>query len=334
MTANEFLNIVAVLSEANKVLVLGHIMPDGDDISSVLSLTLGLKKLGKEVIPAIDWKIPEYFKEIQETELIKPFEEVDVKAFNPDVIAVVDASSPDRVGRFSQYLNDYKVVVIDHHGTNTYFGNINWVDPSFGAAAQMVLRVNRELQVEYDSKLAHINLLGIETDTGFFRYSNADERVFKDAASLISLGAKPDVIARMVLENKTIEQFKLLSRMIDKLKIDCNGLLAYSYLTKEDYEELNCTDEDSGGFVGELRSIKGVEVAAFFYEYEKGEIHISFRSKEWFDVSKIAVSIGGGGHPRAAGATLNGDIDNVVQEVIKLVKAELESGSGIINKVG
>lgn len=325
MVANNFLNIVANLKQANKVLVLGHIMPDGDDISSVLSLTLGLKKLGKEVIPAIDWKIPSYLGEIDEVLLIKSFEEIDIKNFAPDIIAIVDASSPDRVGRFSQYLNDYNVLVIDHHATNTLFGNINWVDPTFGATAQMILRINRELEVEYDERLALINLLGIETDTGFFRYSNADERVFKDAAALISLGAKPDVIARMVLENKRFEQFKLLSRMIEKLKIESDGLLAYSYLSKEDYEELNCTDEDSGGFVSEIRSIKGVEVAIFFYEYTEGEIHISFRSKEWFDVSKVALLIGGGGHPRAAGASVKGKIEDIVDEVVKLTISEIKN---------
>ncbi|MBT1247373.1 MULTISPECIES: bifunctional oligoribonuclease/PAP phosphatase NrnA [unclassified Thermosipho (in: thermotogales)] len=325
MVANEFLNIVGTLNEAKKIVVIGHIMPDGDDISSVLSLSLGLKKLGKEILSSIDWKIPGYFHEIDEVKYIRNYDEIDIYGFNPDVIVVVDASSPDRVGRFSEVLKDFKVIVIDHHATNTYFGDINWVDPSFGATAQMVLRINKELQVEYDEKLALVNLMGIETDTGFFRYSNADERVFNDAAYLISLGARPDVIARMILENKRLEQFKLLSRMIDNLRVECDGKVAYSFLSKEDYEEFNCTDEDSGGFVSEIRAIKGVEIAIFFYEYVKGEIHISFRSKEWFDVSKIAFSLGGGGHPRAAGVTMNGNIEDIIKEVIKLTKATFSS---------
>ncbi|ABR31372.1 DHH family phosphoesterase [Thermosipho melanesiensis] len=322
--ANEFLNIVGTLNEAQKILVVGHIMPDGDDISSVLSLFLGLKSLGKQVVAAIDWKIPSYFFEIEEVKYIKNYEEIDVYDFNPDIIVILDASSPDRVGRFSDVLNDFKVIVIDHHATNTYFGDINWVDSTYAATAQMVLRVNKELQVEYDERLSLINLMGIETDTGFFRYSNANERVFRDVASLISLGAKPDFIARMILENRRLEQFKLLSRMIDNLKLECDGKLAYSYLSKKDYEEFNCTDEDSGGFVGEIRSIKGVEVAIFFYEYVKGEVHISFRSKEWFDVSKVAFTLGGGGHPRAAGVTLNGNLEEIVRDVVKLTKANFD----------
>jgi len=320
--ANEFLNIVGLINEAKKIFVVGHIMPDGDDISSVLSLGMGLQKLDKEVSMAIDWKIPSYFSELEEVNLIKTYE--DINNFEADLLIIVDASSPDRIGRFSEHLNRLKSIVIDHHATNLYFGNYNWVDPTFGAAAQMILRLNKALGVKYDEKLAHVNLMGIETDTGFFRYSNADERVFRDAAELISYGARPDKIAKMILENKRLEQFQLLSRMIEKLKIECDGLLAYSYLSQEDYETYNCTEEDSGGFVSEIRSIKNVEVAIFISEFEKGEIHVSFRSKDWFDVSKIAVSIGGGGHPRAAGATLKGDIEEVVNEVVKITKAALE----------
>ncbi|MBO8140018.1 MAG: bifunctional oligoribonuclease/PAP phosphatase NrnA [Thermosipho sp. (in: Bacteria)] len=323
VAANEFLNIVGLINESKKILVVGHIMPDGDDISSVLSLGIGLQKLNKDVFMAIDWKIPSYFSELEEIKLIKSYE--DIRDFNPDLLIVVDASSPDRIGRFSEKLGELKSIVIDHHATNLYFGNYNWVDPSFGAAAQMVLRINKALGINYDEKLAHINLMGIETDTGFFRYSNADERVFRDAAELISFGARPDKIAKMILENKRLEQFQLLSRMIEKLKLECDGLLAYSYLSHEDYATFNCTEEDSGGFVSEIRSIKNVEVAIFLSEFEKNEIHVSFRSKEWFDVSKVAVALGGGGHPRAAGTTLNGDIEEIVKEVVKMTKTALES---------
>ncbi|QTA38965.1 bifunctional oligoribonuclease/PAP phosphatase NrnA [Thermosipho ferrireducens] len=322
---NEFLNIVAEINNAKKVLVLGHIMPDGDDISSVLSLTMGLEKLGKEVEAAIDWKIQSYFYELPEVQKIRNFEQV--KNYDPDLIVIVDASSPDRIGQFAQLLEKYKVIVIDHHGTNTYFGNFNWVDTSFGATAQMVLRINKELGVKYNERLALINLMGIQTDTGFFRYANADERVFLDAAELIKFGASPNVISRMILENKKIEQFRLLATMVDHLKIDCDGLLAYSYLSSEDYAANNCTEEDSGGFVSEIRSIKGVEVAIFLSEYNPNEVHVSFRSKEWFDVSKVAVVLGGGGHPRAAGCTIEGDIKDILEEVVKITRVTLKSES-------
>ncbi|MGC8820756.1 MAG: DHH family phosphoesterase [Fervidobacterium sp.] len=315
----DFLNIVAELENAKKILVVGHIMPDGDDISSVLSAYLGLKSLGKEVIAGIDWRIPWYFYEFNEVNSVMNYDSFAALNFYPDVILVVDASSSDRVGRFQELFDNRTVLVIDHHNTNTYFGIHNWVDTKFGSTAQMVLRVNTELGVNYNERLATINLMGIATDTGFFRYSNADEIVFSDATKLVSLGGKMHLVSSL-FENKRIEQFKLLSTMIEHMKMELNGQIVYSYLSKEDYEMNNCTEDDSGGFVGELRSIRGTELAIFFSEYEHGEIHISFRSRDWFNCSNLAVLFGGGGHTKAAGCTLKGDLGALVEEVVREAK--------------
>lgn len=318
----DFLNIVAKISKAKKILVIGHIMPDGDDISSVLSATLGLRRVGKEVLAGIDWRIPWYFYQFSEVNEILSFEKISEffqKGFEPEVVLVLDASSPDRVGRFQEFFHRHEVCVVDHHGTNTLFGTYNWVDTKFGSTAQMVLRINNELGVEYDEQLATINLMGIATDTGFFRYSNADETAFSDAAKLVFYGGKMHLISR-IFENKRLEQFKLFSTMIDHIKMELESQIVYSYLSKEDYERNNCTEDDSTGFVGELRSIEGVELAIFLSEYEKGEVHVSFRSKDWFDCSRLAVLLGGGGHPRAAGCTLKGNLDVIMEEIVREAK--------------
>ena len=316
MMNRDFLSIVGELNLAKKVLVVGHIMPDGDDISSVLSATIGLQSLGKEVVAGIDWRIPWYFYEFEETTIIKNYDEVKESAFSPDFVLILDASSPDRIGRFQEFLVSTKSAVIDHHGTNTFFGMFNWVDTKFGSTAQMVMRLNTELGIKYDERLATINLIGIATDTGFFRYSNADETVFSDATKLVSMGGKPHLVSRL-FENKRIEQFKLLSVMVEHLRTESDGKIVYSFLSKDDYEVNNCSEDDSGGFVGELRSIKGIELAVFFSEYERGEVHVSFRSRDWFDCSKLAVLLGGGGHPRAAGCTLKGELNIIIEEVIR-----------------
>lgn len=324
----DFLNIVAELNKAKKILVVGHIMPDGDDVSSVLSATLGLRKIGKEVLAGIDWRIPWYFQEFEEVNEILSYEKIMEANFNPDIVLILDASSPDRVGRFQEFFDNRTVLVVDHHGTNTLFGTYNWVDTKYGSTAQMVLRINTELGVEYDERLATLNLMGIATDTGFFRYSNADEIVFSDATKLVSLGGKMYLVSRL-FENKRVEQFKLLSTMIENMKMELDGQIVYSYLSKEDYERNNCNEDDSGGFVGELRSIRGIELAIFLSEYEKGEVHVSFRSRDWFDCSRLAVFLGGGGHPRAAGCTLKGNLNVIVEEVIREAKNMFVSQSNI-----
>ncbi|AEH51017.1 DHH family phosphoesterase [Pseudothermotoga thermarum] len=315
----KFSSLISKLTDSQRILIVGHIMPDGDDISSVVSLTLGLQQLGKSVLGAIDDKIPpEYLVFPGVKDLIDYEKFLDLK-FSPDVVVVLDCSSPDRVGRFVKILPEHTIVVIDHHATNGFFGDINWVDSTYAATAQMVFHLNKVLGIEYNEELATINFVGLATDSGFFRYSNTTSNLLKDAAELVEMGAKPHFVASTILENKTLNQFLLLSKMIDKIKVEKG--LAYSVLTFEDYLSCGCTDQDSSGFVSEIRSLKNVEVAVLVMEYPKNRVHVSLRSKNYVDVSKIAATLGGGGHARAAGCSFeNADPWQVLKEVLTLVR--------------
>ncbi|MGB9790040.1 MAG: DHH family phosphoesterase [Thermotoga caldifontis] len=319
----KFLSVVSELMSKDNVLVLGHVMPDGDDISSVACLAEGLRRLGKTARAGIDDQIAWYYKLFFAVDKIEPFEQL--QNFNPDLIVVVDCSSPDRVGRFQDLLKRAKLVVIDHHETNSLFGDLNLVDVSSASTAQIVYNINKAMGVSYDPPLATTNLLGIMTDTGFFKYSNTDGNVLRAAAELVELGAQPYFVASTILENRTLEQFKLLERMIEHMKVE--DRLVYSWLSYEDYLSLGCTEDDSSGFVSELRSMKDIEVAILFTEFPKGEVHVSFRSKHWLNVSKIAAALGGGGHARAAGCSYkNVELDKVIDEVLRLTREALAGG--------
>lgn len=320
---NKITSIVSQVNDSQDILIVGHVMPDGDDISSVVSLTLGLKQLGKNCFGAIDYTIPDYYKAFTGVDELRSYE--DISDFVPQLIIVLDSSSPDRVGRFQAMLSEHKTIVIDHHATNTLFGDTNWVDTSYAATAQMVYTLNKALGVVYDADLATTNLVGIATDSGFFRFSNTDERVFKDAAELVQLGAKPYFIATTILENKKPEQMKLYCTMVNHMILE--NSLVYSWLSYEDYIQNNCVDDDSTGFVGEMRALKDVEVAILVTEFPKNEIHVSLRSKNWLDVSKIASILGGGGHARAAGCSFKGaKLEDVLNEVVSLTEGFLQGG--------
>ena len=318
-------SVVSCIQKAENILVAGHIMPDGDCISSVVSLSVGIERFGKKATPAIDWKIPPNFKVFPWIERIKGFDEEIPK---PDLIIVVDASSPDRIGRFENFLRmGVPSIVIDHHATNTYFANECWVDPSYSSTAQMILDLLRLMDIEYDRDLALMNYLGIATDTGFFRYSNVDSSVFQAAAELVSLGADPDFVATAILETRKIEELFLERDAIDNITLLSNNRFAYSYLTLADFEKYSLTDDDFTGFVGELRSIESVEVALFASEARSGEAHVSLRSKKYFDVSEIAVAFGGGGHQKASGFTLKyeGDLKSALSEAVQMIDSRLQN---------
>jgi phosphoesterase RecJ-like protein len=165
-----------------------------------------------------------------------------------------------------------------------------------------------------------MNLLGIATDTGFFKYQNADVLVFKDVTELIEKGANISDISNTILDNIPLEQIYLYKDVISNLKLALNGQIAYSLLSLNMLSKYNVLPKDSPSFVENLRSIRGVEIAIVFQEYAKGSYHVSLRSKKWADVSKIALNFGGGGHPRAAGFSVEtNDIRQTMEEIVDTI---------------
>ncbi|HOB16554.1 MAG TPA: bifunctional oligoribonuclease/PAP phosphatase NrnA [Defluviitoga sp.] len=321
--------VASEIKKSNNILLVGHILPDGDAVSSLVSMSLGLEKLGKRTLAIIDDEIGEYLLEFPLVkEKIKRLDsEIEQMMFNEfDLMLILDASSPDRIGRIEKYLSYFHVIVIDHHITNTYYGNINWVDPSMGATAQMIYKLLSFLNVDYDEQLATMNLLGIATDTGFFKYENTGAETFRVAASLTEKGANISYISNRIHGNTPVEHIYLYRDVISKLKLASKGMIAYSLITLGMLSKYNILPKDSPSLVENLRSIKGVEVAMVFQEYEKNLYHVSLRSKEWADVSKIALEFGGGGHPRAAGFSIRTDnIDFEIQKIVEYITNFLEN---------
>jgi len=231
------------------------------------------------------------------------------------------------MGKYQKLMDNKPNFVIDHHVTNDLWGDYNWLDVEASSAAEMVYRFLKVLDVEYDPILATINLLGIQTDTGFFKYTNTGWRVMEIASELIKQGANATYNASMILENNRVQEFYLLSEMAKKIETSLDGALIYSQITLEMLEKTGCTYEDAAGLIGELRSIKGVETAVLFTEMKKEEIKVSFRSKKWFDVAAIAIEYGGGGHQRASGCTIFKTMNQTIDKVVSNVKKGMENGN-------
>jgi len=320
--AGEFGRVVGRIREGQRFLVIGHIKPDGDDISSVASLVSILRKAGKTAEGCIADQIPWFFKKLPGIGLIKGVGEL--RGYEFDTSITVDASDLSRIGDAIELLRGgIPDIAIDHHKTNEGFGRIDFCDPSYAAAAMIVYEIGKAL-VDYDPQLAEMTLLGIATDTGFFRYSNTDERVFTYAAELVREGADIRRIAEAVLEHRTVNEISLLIDMFKTLKLSAGGRLATAYISAEMIERNGCTEDDTSGMVGELRAIDGVEVAILFVEWPERNVHVSLRSKERVDVSGIAIAFGGGGHARAAGCGFTGsDLGSVRKKVIAAAERAL-----------
>ncbi|GAB4311436.1 MAG: bifunctional oligoribonuclease/PAP phosphatase NrnA [Candidatus Bipolaricaulota bacterium] len=311
------------LGSAQRVLVIGHASPDGDAIGSVAGLVLILRKQGKKAVGCIADGVPWFYRSLLGEDLIRTPDQIEGAVF--DTVVAVDSSDLARLGDAQALLRGGAPdIVLDHHRTNRGFGRLNYCDPDSPATALIVYEIAQAL-VPVDVELAQILLLGIATDTGFFKYGNSDHRVLEVATELVKRGASLQRIASAVLENKTPNGLKLLAKMLDTVTLAADGKLAYGWVSAAMLSETGCTQQEAEGFVGEVRALHGVEVALLFVESPPGEVHVSLRSKSHVDVSEIAVELGGGGHPRAAGCLLKvPGVREAVQEVVPIAIRALQ----------
>jgi len=318
--------VIERLKKATKVLVIGHIKPDGDDISSVASLVLILRKMGKIAEGCIADSIPWFYQELHGVSVIK--QAAELTDYSYDTAVTVDASELSRIGEAVKLLNGNPPdITLDHHKTNVGFGRLDFCDPSYAATAMIVYEIGKRL-TEYDPELAEATLLGIATDTGFFKYATTDYKVFTYAAELVKAGADIQRIASAVLEHRTVNELRLMSEMLDTLRIEEDGKLAWAYVSADMLTRNGCTEEDTEGLVGEIRAIHGVEMAVLFIEWPANHVHISFRSKNYADVSEIALAFGGGGHARASGCSCkNVRLEDIAEKVIAKAKETLKNAT-------
>lgn len=306
---------VELIKESSNIAILSHIMPDGDNIGSCLALYNALVKLGKNVVVVQDDDVPEIYRFLKNSDrIVKPECNYDL-----DLVITLDCGDTGRFGKSAKYLENNKIINIDHHISNTNFGLYNIIDTNASATAELVYELINKLEITLDRDICECIYTGIVTDTGQFQYSNTTSATHRIVAELINNGVEPAKVYKDIYQNNSISKTKLIGEALNSIELYYNNKIASITLRKELFEQLGAKDEDSDGIINYARDIKGVEVALLFREIEDGKIKISFRSKDFINVNKIAQKFGGGGHKKAAGATAIGDIRNIKDQVIEAV---------------
>jgi len=297
------------------VVIIAHEDPDGDAVGSTLGLARALKQLGKEVWWIVD--PPRFLRFLpREEEYHEPIEKL------PDDAILVVLDSGDRHRAVGAPVEGF-VINIDHHGSNSRFGQIHIVDPTKAAAAQMVKDLIDALAVEWTEEIATPVLTGLITDTGNFRFANTTPEVLETAAELVGYGVNlADLTDR--LQWRPPQYFKLMGLVLSTVQFHFGGLAVTAHVTKQMVEEAGGEEEDSDDFVGVIRYAEGSYVAVFLKERE-GATKVSIRSRAGVSAQNIAVELGGGGHVPAAGATLEGlTIEEAYPVVLAAVEKELK----------
>ncbi len=314
-----------VFARGGTFFLLGHKEPDGDCIGSLSGLYYLLKARNKTVDMAVYEEIPLQYRLV--TEDIK--EEIimyssNVNLSNYDVVVVADCSDAGRLGPANEDVLDLidtetTVINIDHHDDNDHFGNYNFVLTEAAATGEIIYDLAEKWQWDIPLPAARSLALAVLADTGFFRYSNTTPEVIRKILDLMDMGVNIYKINRSLYGRKQPRILKLQGRALASLKMAAQGKIAYLQITREDYEATNTIPQDKEGIVNYARDVEGVEVGLLFSE-EKDGVKVSFRSNNYLPVHDVAKKFGGGGHPRAAGCKINGELEEVINDVIAEVR--------------
>ncbi len=305
-------DILEQINQAEKIVILTHENPDGDAIGSSLAMYHALKAYGKNP----DIIIPEHSKVFN---CLPGIEEIKTKTDveHYDLAIALDCATIKMLNGFSNYFENAKVKVsIDHHGTNTMFGDYNYVNPDSPACSQILLVILEYFGIEITKDIGTCILAGIITDTGGFKYQGVTAETFEFVAWLLNKGVNVSKVYHQVLETKTKANFELHRIANNRVEFLENGKIAYTYITKEDEESVNAETGDYEGIVENARDVENVEVSVFIRQTDKG-CKVSLRSNEYVNVSDACVVFGGGGHPKAAGCTIPGTIDQAKEMILK-----------------
>jgi len=316
--------IIEEIRQHRSFCVIGHQRPDGDCIGSQLALTRALTNEGYKVSCWNQDPIPQKLRFLDtENTLKKPKPN---QSF--DCVIAVDSASLDRVGNVASFIEDRKVLInIDHHASNTRYGDINWVSPNEPSSGELVYRLLKSARWSIKQGIADCLFTAISTDTGSFQYPTSRPSTYEIAGDLVEKGANLAVICDEVYQSYPLSRVKLLKHVYNHFKLTNDNEIAYFWLRPADYQRTGATRDETEGLIDHIRDIDPVIVACLFEEIEPEVVRISLRSKSAFvNVNDIAKQFEGGGHKAAAGALITGKSMTIQRRVVKAIREALKAG--------
>jgi bifunctional oligoribonuclease and PAP phosphatase NrnA len=315
--------ILDALRDSKTVCVAGHVRPDGDCVGSQLGLALALQNQGKKVCCWNEDAVPQKYKFLNGDGLFqKP-----KRGMKFDCVVATDCASFERLGRVGKCVTQRHLLInIDHHESNTRYGDINWISPREPSCGELIFRLLKIARWPITKPMADCLFAAVSTDTGSFQYATTRPRTFHTAAELVTRGANLAKICDEVYQSYPLSRARLLKHVYSKFRLTANDRIAWFWLKKADFARTGAESNDTEGLIDHIRAIEPVIVACVFEEIEPELTRISLRSKsDQVNVNEIAARFGGGGHPAAAGAKITGKPLSVQRKVIGAIKRALNA---------
>lgn len=315
--------ILEVIRQSQTICVVGHIRPDGDCIGSQLGLTLALRAEGKQAVCWNEDPLPQKYRFLDPD---RYFEQPRTgEQF--DLVIATDCASYERLGKAGEYAAQRKLLInIDHHASNTRYGDLNWVSAREPSTGELIFRLLKIARWPITKQIADCLFTAVSTDTGSFQYSTTRPGTFHVGAELVTRGANLAKITNEVYQSYPLSRARLLKHVYSKFKLTHDDRIAYFWLKKADLARTGAESNDTEGLIDHIRAIEPVVVACVFEEVDSEVTRISLRSKsDQVNVSDICAQFGGGGHFAAAGAHIPGRPLSVQRRVVAAVRKAINA---------
>jgi phosphoesterase RecJ-like protein len=317
----EFERALDIIDRNQTFLLTTHLNPDGDGLGCESALSLALTCMGKTVtvvnahpVPEIYHFLPNHESFLAETPHAKTY----------DVAIMLECPDIQRTGGILQIPGTAQEIInLDHHVFNTRYGTVNMIDPTAAAAGEQVWDLLMALDCPVDKRMAIGIYTAIATDTGHFKYASVTPRTHRVVAQLLELGLEVGYMNEQIYERVPKEALTLLGLALENVQFNAAGTVGWFSVTQAMLKQAGARENQTENFINYVRSVDGVQVAVFFQETREGKIKVSFRSRGRVDVSAFAYSFGGGGHQRAAGATLTGSLAEVQAKLLAALETSM-----------
>lgn len=315
--------VLRQIEQRGEFVLTSHARPDGDALGSLLALYQILRKRGKTARVVMSDRVPLIYARLPYADVVEHCSGVPPDAPQAAIILECDSIQRTRLeglqGRF--------LINIDHHSSAREFADVNWIDNTACAVAEMVFRLAGKMGVTITPEMATCLYTAVLTDTGSFCFIGTNAHTFELALELVRRGANPVDIAHHVYFSNPASKMRLLGAALSNLHRE--GALAYMHLSLEEMELSGGLEEDCEGIVNYALGIEGVEVALFFRELADGRYRVSLRSKGQVNVASVAEQFGGGGHSCASGCAVSGPLATSLELIVaQLRRVSPENGRG------
>ncbi len=321
--------LTAAVDAGDDILLVAHVNPDGDSLGSALALALALRTLGGRPRVSFDaepFAVPRTLHFLAGQELLVDPVTITTR---PGLVVCLDTASRSRLGRLVRITGGSMVIVVDHHASNTRFGDLNLVDSEAASTSAMVVDLIDALGVELDADLAAAIYTGLVTDTGSFRFAATTPAVHRLAARLLATGIRHDLISRALWDTHRFGYLKLLGEVLGRARLEPEHDLAWTWCTQADLRNAGLDYDEIEGFIDTLRTASEAEIALICKQ--EGDVwKVSVRSRGSVDVGALCAGLGGGGHRLAAGFVTSAEL----AELMEAVRAALVRAPRLPDPVG